>query len=155
MDYGGNGNLRSDPRGNATRPNELRAPRWDPQGARGHRWQFPNRDRRGAVDRGRGFDASLAIRAREQRQRVADEVERRDTPALRLDPDVRNPTAWLARRLSQHKQLRPGVTIAEAAHVLWIAASFEAFDLLYTGRGLSADETARILIENTERAICR
>jgi AcrR family transcriptional regulator len=63
--------------------------------------------------------------------------------------------AWLARRLSRHKQLRPGVKIAEAAHVLWIAASFEAFDLLYTGRGLSADETARILVENTERAICR
>lgn len=62
---------------------------------------------------------------------------------------------WLARRLSRHKQLRPGVKIAEAAHVLWIAASFEAFDLLYTGRGLSADETARILVENTERAICR
>ena len=39
------GDLRSDPRGNATRPNELRAPGWDPQGARGHRWQFPNRDR--------------------------------------------------------------------------------------------------------------
>jgi AcrR family transcriptional regulator len=63
--------------------------------------------------------------------------------------------AWLARRLSRHKQLRPGVKIAEAAHVLWIAASFEAFDLLYTGRGLSADDTARILVENTERAICR
>lgn len=62
---------------------------------------------------------------------------------------------WLARRLSRQKQLRPGVTIAEAAHVLWISASFEAFDLLYTGRDLSADETARILVENTERAICR
>jgi AcrR family transcriptional regulator len=63
--------------------------------------------------------------------------------------------AWLARRLSRHKQLRPGVKISEATHVLWIAASFEAFDLLYTGRGLSADETARILVDNTERAICR
>jgi hypothetical protein len=62
---------------------------------------------------------------------------------------------WLARRLSRHKQLRPGIKIAEASHVLWIAASFEAFDLLYTGRNLSADETARILVENTERAICR
>jgi AcrR family transcriptional regulator len=61
----------------------------------------------------------------------------------------------LARRLSRHRQLRPGVKIAEAANVLWIAASFEAFDLLYTGRDLSADETARILVENTERAICR
>jgi hypothetical protein len=60
-----------------------------------------------------------------------------------------------SRRLSRHKQLRPGGRIAEAAHFLWIAASFEAFDLLYTGRGLSADETARILVENTERALCR
>ena len=61
---------------------------------------------------------------------------------------------WLARRLSRQKQLQPGIKIAEAAHVLWIATSFDAFDLLYTGRGLSADETARILVENTERAIC-
>ena len=62
---------------------------------------------------------------------------------------------WLARRLSRQKQLQPGIKIADAAHVLWIAASFEAFDLIYTGRDLSADETARILVENTERAICR
>lgn len=61
---------------------------------------------------------------------------------------------WLARRLSRHKQLRPGIKINEAAHVLWIAASFEAFDLLYTGRDLSADETARVLVENAERSIC-
>jgi AcrR family transcriptional regulator len=61
---------------------------------------------------------------------------------------------WLARRLSRHKQLQPGIKIKEAAHVLWIVASFEGFDLLYTGRGLSADETARVLVENTERAIC-
>ena len=61
---------------------------------------------------------------------------------------------WLARRLSRHKQLKPGIKIKEAAHVLWIAASFEAFDLLFTGRDLSADETARVLVENAERSIC-
>ena len=61
---------------------------------------------------------------------------------------------WLARRLSRQKQLQPGIKIAEAAHVLWIATSFDAFDLLYTGRRLSADETARVLVENAERAIC-
>jgi AcrR family transcriptional regulator len=61
---------------------------------------------------------------------------------------------WLARRLSRQKQLQPGIKIKEAAHMLWIAASFEAFDLLYTGRDLSAGETARVLVENTERAIC-
>jgi AcrR family transcriptional regulator len=73
----------------------------------------------------------------------------------RIEENRTEGMAWLARRLSRHKQLKPGVTIKEASHVLWIAASFEAFDLLYTGRGLSADETALILVENTERAICR
>jgi AcrR family transcriptional regulator len=61
---------------------------------------------------------------------------------------------WLARRLSRAKQLKPGIKIKEAAHMLWIATSFEGFDLLYTSRGLTADETARVLVENTERAIC-
>ena len=70
----------------------------------------------------------------------------------RVEENRSDGMAWLARRLSRHKQLRPGVSITEAAHVLWIAASFEAFDLLYTGRGLSADKTARILVENTERS---
>ena len=73
----------------------------------------------------------------------------------RVEENRSDGMAWLARRLSRHKQLRPGVGTTQAAHVLWIAASFEAFDLLYTGRGLSADETARILVENTERAVCR
>ena len=73
----------------------------------------------------------------------------------RIEENRAEGMAWLARRLSRSKQLRPGVTVKEASHVLWIAASFEAFDLLYSGRGLSADETALILVENTERAICR
>jgi AcrR family transcriptional regulator len=62
---------------------------------------------------------------------------------------------WLARRLKRNGDLKDEIKTAEAAHVLWIAASFEAFDLLYTGRGLSADETARILVDNTERALYR
>ena len=73
----------------------------------------------------------------------------------RIEENRSDGMAWLARRLARHKQLRPGVKTSEAADVLWIAASFEAFDLLYTGRGLSADETARILVGNAERAICR
>ena len=73
----------------------------------------------------------------------------------RIEENRSDGMEWLARRLARHKQLRPGVKTSEAADVLWIAASFEAFDLLYTGRGLSADETARILVGNAERAICR
>jgi AcrR family transcriptional regulator len=85
-----------------------------------------------------------------------EELEKQATGGAisRVEENRTEGMAWLARRLSRQKQLRPGVKVAEAAHVLWIAASFEAFDLLYTGRGLSAAETARILVANTERSIC-
>jgi AcrR family transcriptional regulator len=62
--------------------------------------------------------------------------------------------AWGSRRLARQKQLKPGVSARRAAHVLWLVASFDAFDLLYTGRGLSARETARILADSFESAIC-
>jgi AcrR family transcriptional regulator len=62
--------------------------------------------------------------------------------------------AWGARRLARQQQLKPGVTAKRAAHVLWLVASFEAFDLLYTGRGLSARETGRILADTFENAVC-
>jgi AcrR family transcriptional regulator len=61
--------------------------------------------------------------------------------------------AWGAGRLARQKQLRPGVSARTAAHVLWIVAGFDAFDALYTGRGLSAKQTARILAETFERAV--
>jgi hypothetical protein len=50
--------------------------------------------------------------------------------------------------------LKPGVSAMRAAHVLWLVASFDAFDLLYTGRGLSARETGRILADTFENAVC-
>lgn len=73
----------------------------------------------------------------------------------RIEENRAEGMAWLARRLKRNGDLKDGIKTAEAAHVLWIAASFEAFDLLYTGRGLSAGETARILVENAERSLCR
>jgi len=62
--------------------------------------------------------------------------------------------AWASRRLARQKQLRPGVSASRAAHVLWLVASFDAFDLLYTGRGLSVRETGRILADTFENAVC-
>jgi hypothetical protein len=59
-----------------------------------------------------------------------------------------------ARRLARQKQLKPGVSASRAAHVLWLVASFEAFDLLYTGRGLSARQAGRILADTFEDAVC-
>jgi len=63
--------------------------------------------------------------------------------------------AYLARRLAEQDLLRPDVTVDAAAHVLWMITSFDAFDLLYTGRGLPVDEVARLLVATAERAVCR
>jgi hypothetical protein len=62
--------------------------------------------------------------------------------------------AWGSRRLARQKQLKPGISAKRAAHVLWLVASFDAFDLLYAGRGLSARETGRILADTFESAVC-
>ena len=62
--------------------------------------------------------------------------------------------AWASRRLARQKQLKPGVSAGRAAHVLWLVASFDAFDMLYTGRGLPARETGRILADTFENAVC-
>ena len=62
---------------------------------------------------------------------------------------------YLAGRLAEQDQLRADVTADEAADVLWMLTSFDSFDLLYTGRGLPADEVARILTETAERTVCR
>ncbi len=61
----------------------------------------------------------------------------------------------LARRLAEQGQLRSDVTVEEAADVLWVLASFPAFDALYTGRGMPAEEVARILAATAERTLCR
>ena len=61
----------------------------------------------------------------------------------------------LANRLAEQDQLRPDVTVDEAADVLWMLASFASFDALYTDRGLPADEVARILAATAERTLCR
>jgi hypothetical protein len=61
--------------------------------------------------------------------------------------------ADLARRLAEQDALRPGVTAEAAADLLWVLTSFDSFDLLFTGRGLSADEVGDVLVEMAERAL--
>ncbi|MGH3505920.1 MAG: TetR/AcrR family transcriptional regulator, partial [Nocardioidaceae bacterium] len=85
----------------------------------------------------------------------------------RLDPDSlggavvkkeesrRGGIAYLASRLAEDGALRDDVTEDQAADVLWMLTSFEAFDLLHTGRGLSVDDAAELLATTAERAICR
>ena len=61
----------------------------------------------------------------------------------------------LARRLREQDLLAPGVSVADAEHILWVLTSFEAFDLLHTGKGLSPAAAARRLTETAERALLK
>jgi AcrR family transcriptional regulator len=60
---------------------------------------------------------------------------------------------WLARRLARHGHLREGLGAKRAADRLWVLTSFDGFDLLYSGRGLSANEVARILVDIADRTV--
>ena len=62
--------------------------------------------------------------------------------------------AYRARRLAEQGELRPDVTEAQAAHLLWLLTSFDAFDVLYTGRSLPAGQVAATLITTAERTLC-
>jgi AcrR family transcriptional regulator len=59
----------------------------------------------------------------------------------------------LAGRLARRGLLREGLTAKRAADRLWVLTSFDGFDLLYSGRGLSADEVARVLVDIGERSV--
>ncbi|KXX54348.1 TetR family transcriptional regulator [Rhodococcus sp. LB1] len=61
----------------------------------------------------------------------------------------------LARRLAEQEVLRPDVTVDEAADLLWLLASFDSFDQLYTGRNLPVADVSRTLITTVERSLCR
>jgi AcrR family transcriptional regulator len=63
--------------------------------------------------------------------------------------------ARLARRLGEQDLLRPGVSAADAEHILWVLTSFESFDLLYTGKGLSTQAVAELLFATAERALLK
>jgi AcrR family transcriptional regulator len=85
----------------------------------------------------------------------------------RLDPEGLGPAvalmeqeraggmAHLANRLRDQDVLRPELTVEEAADVLWVLTSFEAYDLLATRRGLGHDEAVGRLIGAAERSLCR
>ena len=62
---------------------------------------------------------------------------------------------YLAGRLAEQGVLRPDLSAADAAHILFVLTSFDAFDLLYAGRGRPADEVGDLLATMAERAVCR
>jgi AcrR family transcriptional regulator len=63
--------------------------------------------------------------------------------------------SYRAQRLADQKLLRPGVSVEEAADVIWVLTSFESFDLLHARRGLALDVITHRLVAMAERALLR
>jgi hypothetical protein len=62
---------------------------------------------------------------------------------------------YLARRLDEQGHLRPDVSQREAVDILWVLTSLDTFDLLHTGRRLSATKAADRLIHMADRTLLR
>jgi AcrR family transcriptional regulator len=73
----------------------------------------------------------------------------------KIEKDRAGGMAHLARRLAEQDILRADVTAEQAADLLWLLTSFDGFDLLYTGRGLTPGQIADTLVTTAERALCR
>jgi AcrR family transcriptional regulator len=71
----------------------------------------------------------------------------------RMDEERAAGMSRLAGRLAEQGVLRQDVGVEDAEHVLWMLSSFESFDLLFTGRRLSIDQTVELLIDTAERAL--
>ncbi|HYY20266.1 MAG TPA: TetR/AcrR family transcriptional regulator [Thermoleophilaceae bacterium] len=71
----------------------------------------------------------------------------------RMDEERGRGMARLAGRLAEQGVLREGLSVEDAEHVLWVLTSFESFDALYTGRGLSTDRAVELLVDTAERAL--
>lgn len=77
------------------------------------------------------------------------------SPMRQIEQDRGRGMALLAEGLHEQGVLRPDVSVGEASDVLWMLASFDSFDLLYTGRQLPTDKIADILIATAERSLYR
>jgi len=73
----------------------------------------------------------------------------------RMETERTGGMAYVARRLSEDGLLRPDLTVRAAADILWVICSFDALDLLLTGRKLSLTRAIDTLIEMAERSLFR
>jgi AcrR family transcriptional regulator len=73
----------------------------------------------------------------------------------RMNAERRGGMDFLAAHLAEEGELRDDVSVTEATDLLWMLCSFDAFDLLYAGRGLSVEDTAHWLAITVERTLCR
>ena len=61
----------------------------------------------------------------------------------------------LAQKIADQGLLRDDLSKDDAERLLWLWSSFDAFDVLYSGKGLSADEIAALMTEMAERTLYR
>ncbi len=73
----------------------------------------------------------------------------------KMDEERRGGMRYLAKRLKEDGVLRDDVTQAQAADLLWMLTSFEAFDMLHTDRGMSVDRAAEVIATTAERTLCK
>jgi AcrR family transcriptional regulator len=102
--------------------------------------------------------ASEMLAADHQIQRALRSMARLDPEAVggtvqRWEEERAAAMARIAKELHEQDALRPGVSVVEAEHILWVLTSFESFDLLYAGRGLAVGEAVEILTATAERAL--
>jgi AcrR family transcriptional regulator len=71
----------------------------------------------------------------------------------RMDEERAAGMTRLAGRLAEQGALRKDLGVKDAEHILMMLSSFESFDVLYTGRGLSTKRTIELLVETAERAL--
>ncbi len=69
----------------------------------------------------------------------------------KMDEERRGGMRYLAKRLKEDGVLRDDVTQAQAADLLWMLTSFEAFDMLHTDRGMCVDRAADVIATTAER----
>lgn len=73
--------------------------------------------------------------------------------AARLNFGRRGGMQRLAERMHEQGVLRDDVTVDEAADILWIITSFETFEQLYRGRGLTPKQVGERLMAITRRTL--
>lgn len=71
-----------------------------------------------------------------------------------LDTGRRIAVVDLARRLSEQRQLRDGITMAEAADVLSVLTNFSTYEELRMGRSLSLRQVQVRLKAMADRSLC-
>jgi hypothetical protein len=71
----------------------------------------------------------------------------------RMDEERAAGMTRLAGRLAEQGVLRNDLSVKDAEHILMMLSSFESFDALHTGQGLSTKRTTELLLETAERTL--